>query len=106
VSTPIRDVVSPYGVAELALIGMTGEDFVNAVESLLTRSSGDERRWLKRVDGFLSTMSWERTFERMSVLIARSIDGDAKEARPEPAAPAHARRTVPAASHFDVAMEA
>jgi UDP-galactopyranose mutase len=106
VSTPIRDVVSPYGVAELALIGMTGEDFVNAVESLLARSSGDERRWLKRVDGFLSTMSWERTFERMSALIAQSIDSDEKEARSEPAAAAYARRTVPAASHFDVALEA
>jgi glycosyltransferase involved in cell wall biosynthesis len=106
VSTPIRDVVSPYGVAELALIGMTGEDFVNAVESLLTRTSGDERRWLKRVDGFLSTMSWERTFERMSALIARSVNGDEKEARTEPAAAAHARRTVPVASHFDVALEA
>jgi len=88
------------------LIGMTGEDFVNAVESLITRTSGDERRWFKRVDGFLSTMSWERTFERMSALIARSISGDEKEVSPEPATPAHARRTVPAAPHFDVALEA
>jgi UDP-galactopyranose mutase len=104
VSTPIRDVVSPYGLAELALIGMTGEDFVNAVESLLARSSGDQRRWLKRVDGFLSTMSWERTFERMSALIARSIDNDEREARSAPAA--HARHAVSAATHFDVALEA
>jgi hypothetical protein len=34
------------------------------------------------------------------------MNGDEQAARPEPATPAHARRTVPAASHFDVALEA
>ena len=105
VSTPIRDVVAPYGLAELALIGMTGEDFVHAVESLLARSNGEQRKWLKRVDGFLSTMSWDRTFERMSALIAQSIAND-DEARAAQAAHAHARRVAPASSKFDVALEA
>jgi UDP-galactopyranose mutase len=104
VSTPIRDVVAPYGLAELALIGMTGEDFVNAVESLLARSSGEQGRWLKRVDGFLSTMSWDRTFERMSALITDAV-ANRDEARAAQTAHAHTRRT-PAAAHFDVALEA
>ena len=105
VSTPIRDVVAPYAVAELALIGMTGEDFVNAVECLLARSEGEERRWLKRVDGFLSTMSWDRTFERMSALIAQSIAND-EETRAAQSARAHTRRMARASSARDVALEA
>ncbi|HEV7705306.1 MAG TPA: glycosyltransferase [Gemmatimonadaceae bacterium] len=105
VSTPIRDVVAPYGVAELALIGMTGEDFVIAVESLLARSHGEERKWLKRVDGFLSTMSWDRTFERMSALIAQSIAND-EETRAAQTAHAHTRRMSRIASPRDVALEA
>jgi UDP-galactopyranose mutase len=103
VSTPIRDVVAPYGVAELALIGTTAEDFVNAVERLLTRSHSEHRKWLKRVDGFLSTMSWDRTFERMSALIAQSI---ANEDETRAALTAHSRRIAPASSQLDVALEA
>jgi glycosyltransferase involved in cell wall biosynthesis len=105
VSTPIRDVVAPYGVAELALIGMTGEDFVNAVESLLARSHGEHRNWLKRVDGFLSTISWDRTFERMSALISQSIAND-EETRVAQTAPAHTRRMARTSSQRDVALEA
>ncbi len=80
VSTPIRDVVSPYGVAELAQIGSTAQDFVNAIEMEIARSASDRTRWLKRVDGFLSTMSWDRTQERMSALI---LAGDRERARAE-----------------------
>src|SRR5665647_125124 len=105
VSTPIRDVVAPYGLAELALIGMTGADFVDAVEILLARPSGELRKWLKRVDGFLSTMSWDRTFERMSALIAEAV-ANGEEVRAARTAHAHPRRVISTTSSFDVAMEA
>jgi UDP-galactopyranose mutase len=103
VSTPIRDVVAPYGVAELAQIGRTAKDFVMAVESELDRSALDRSRWLKRVDGFLSTMSWDRTHERMSALIAQVIM-NAREVREVPIA--NVRRVVSVASRYDIAMEA
>jgi UDP-galactopyranose mutase len=103
VSTPIRDVVAPYGVAELAQIGRTAKDFVRAVESELNRSTVDRSRWLKRVDGFLSTMSWDRTHERMSALITQVIM-NACEVREVPIA--NVRRAPSVASHYDIAMEA
>ena len=52
VSTPIRDVVAPYGMAELAHIGRTAEDFVDAIEAELVRTEvrasqvAQARRWL------------------------------------------------------------
>ncbi|MBK5189390.1 MAG: glycosyltransferase family 1 protein, partial [Gemmatimonadaceae bacterium] len=91
VSTPIRDVVAPYGVAELAQIGSTVQDFIAAVERALERSDDERRAWLKRVDGFLSTISWDRTFERMSALIAAAIFNET-EARELPVA--HVRRVA------------
>jgi glycosyltransferase involved in cell wall biosynthesis len=103
VSTPIRDVVAPYGVAELAHIGRTAEDFVDAVENELDRSTIERNRWLKRVDGFLSTMSWDRTHERMSALIAQVIV-NAAEVREVPIA--NVRRAAKATPRYDVAMEA
>jgi glycosyltransferase involved in cell wall biosynthesis len=103
VSTPIRDVVAPYGVAELAHIGRTAEDFVDAVENELDRSTIERNRWLKRVDGFLSTMSWDRTHERMSALIAQVIV-NAAEVREVPIA--NVRRAAAVTPRYDVAMEA
>ncbi len=105
VSTPIRDVVAPYGVAELARIGRTVKDFIGAIEAELTRSDTDRRKWRMRVDGFLSTMSWDRTYEQMAGLIAqamaRNAENDARETSVSPI-----RRPVHAAPRFDVAMEA
>ena len=103
VSTPIRDVVAPYGVAELASIGRNAVDFIAAVEHELARSESEHSRWLKRVDGFLSTMSWDRTHERMSALISQVIV-NAVEVREVPLA--NARRAAAVTSRYNVAMEA
>jgi hypothetical protein len=107
VSTPIRDVVTPYGVAELAHIGCTAQDFVQAVESELGRSTLERSRWLTCVDGFLSTMSWDRTYEKMSALISKVIT-DAGEIRklPREVAVANVRRIATVASSYGAAMEA
>jgi len=106
VSTPIRDVVSPYGVAELAQIGRTAEEFVEAVERELDRSSAERSRWFKRVDGFLSTMSWDRTHDKMRELISQLIT-NAAETREVPLATVRRVATVaPLTPRFDVAMEA
>jgi UDP-galactopyranose mutase len=104
VSTPIRDVVAPYGIAELAHIGRTAQDFVRAVEIELGRTTLERGQWLKRVDGFLSTMSWDRTYERMSALISKVI-ANAGEIRklPREVPVANVRRV---ATTFGVVMEA
>jgi UDP-galactopyranose mutase len=107
VSTPIRDVVAPYGVAELARIGRTAEDFVEAIDAELVLSERERGMWLKRVDGFLSTMSWDRTHQQMSALIAGVIATGRVEAVDDmhvaPTKPA--RRVAAGASRFDVALE-
>jgi UDP-galactopyranose mutase len=66
VSTSIRDVVRPYGDEGLVEIADTTEDFVDAVERIFSRTDKERRAWLQRVDEFLSVMSWDETWQRMS----------------------------------------
>jgi UDP-galactopyranose mutase len=70
VSTPIRDVVRPYGEAGLVRIASTANEFVEAIEESLNEES-DERQ--RRADEFLDTMSWDKTYEAMSELISEAI---------------------------------
>ncbi|MFW0717886.1 glycosyltransferase family 1 protein [Pedobacter sp. N23S346] len=65
VSTPIRDVVKPYGTQRLVSIAEHPEDFVQAVEQEL--NAADEAAWLSKVDHFLSDKSWEHTFSAMKL---------------------------------------
>jgi glycosyltransferase involved in cell wall biosynthesis len=74
VSTPIRDVVKPYGEEGLVEIADGPEAFVAAVErSLLKGGAGYGEEWLGRVDEFLSHGSWSRTWQQMSELIDAAI---------------------------------
>jgi UDP-galactopyranose mutase len=66
VSTSVRDVVRPYGDLGLVAIADTPKDFVQSVERLLGPQSPE---WRERVDGFLSDMSWDRTWSAMSSLV-------------------------------------
>jgi glycosyltransferase involved in cell wall biosynthesis len=68
VSTSIRDVVRPYGEQGLVKIADTKNEFITAVEEIFA-GEGQRSEWLKRVDGFLSDMSWDETWSRMSRLI-------------------------------------
>ncbi len=67
VSTPIRDVVEPYGRLGLVEIGRGVPEFAAAVERCL--AAGDEEVWLQRVDEQLAGSSWDETWRRMSALI-------------------------------------
>ncbi len=71
VSTPIRDVVRPYGEAGVVRIASTAEEWVAAAEAAM-REDRDER-WA-RADAVLSQTSWDRTHARMRALIADAID--------------------------------
>ena len=64
VSTPIRDVVHPYGDEGLVAIGKDSNDFVTIIETLLT-TPGCEA-WLQEIDSFLDNNSWDLTVRAMT----------------------------------------
>ena len=69
VSTPIADVVSPYGEQGLVAIARDAGEFVAATQELL---DGD-RPALETVDTFLARGSWDRTWEAMAALIDDTV---------------------------------
>jgi UDP-galactopyranose mutase len=72
VSTPIRDVVQPYGNLGLVRIASTAEDFVLAAERSM--AFGLTMKWRRRVDAFLSTLSWDDTCSSMRTLITDALE--------------------------------
>jgi len=62
VSTPIHDVVEPYGRLGLVKIAANAEQFCEAVRGLLQSNSPG---WLPAVDEFLRLTSWDETFQGM-----------------------------------------
>lgn len=72
VSTPVRDVVNPYGDKGLVWIADTVAQFVRAIESALAMN-GEKGRWLRSVDEFLATVSWDDTWKRMRALMAAEL---------------------------------
>lgn len=66
VSTPIRDVVRPYGNEGLVEIAATADEFVNCIESAM---NGDGEAGAAKAKDFLSGMSWDSTFSEMLRLI-------------------------------------
>jgi UDP-galactopyranose mutase len=72
VSTPIADVVNPYGEMKLVEIAATPQEFIEAVERSLEHND-TESDWLNRVDNFLASTSWDDTWSRMSSLIDDTI---------------------------------
>jgi UDP-galactopyranose mutase len=71
VSTPIRDVVRPYGDKGLVHIASTAEEFVNAIETAMSENV-DEKRAAARE--FLATMSWDKTQNAMADLVDEAVD--------------------------------
>lgn len=89
VSTSIRDVVRPYGELGLVSIADTDHDFLKAVEKIFAAEEGERLAWLSRVDDFLSGMSWDETWSRMSRHINEVLT---TRASLRPAAPVQAAR--------------
>jgi hypothetical protein len=71
VSTPIADVVQPYGNLGLVHIASTPAEFVEALETAMGEDA-DERQ--KAVTEFLSKNSWDKTFRRMEELIVAAME--------------------------------
>lgn len=66
VSTPITDVVHPWGDDGMVEIAADAEGLVRKIEAVMARS---REPWLSKVDRRLSTMSWDRTWGSMLRLI-------------------------------------
>ena len=62
VSTPIKDVVRPYGENGMVHIGSTAEEFAAAICKEL---KSDKKEWLVQVDEFLKQNSWDLTCSAM-----------------------------------------
>lgn len=71
ISTPIRDVVSPYG--DLGLVGIANgaSEFISVSDRLLASPISSEGRAL--IDQFLSQSSWEKTWSDMNKLIVDKL---------------------------------
>lgn len=63
ISTPIRDVVSPYGDNKLVHIVNNADEFIAAAEIELAKKRRSS--WTKKVDAFLEGNSWDRTWSQM-----------------------------------------
>jgi glycosyltransferase involved in cell wall biosynthesis len=72
ISTPIRDVINPYGIQKLVYICNDCDEFVEAIEKELTTESKEE--WLNQVDQFLKHNSWDKTHETMQEQIKNTIE--------------------------------
>jgi UDP-galactopyranose mutase len=75
ISTPIRDVVRPYGDNKLVHIVNNADEFIKAAEKELARKR--KSAWLKKVDEFLMGNSWDRTWSKMVRLIENSLEQSA-----------------------------
>jgi UDP-galactopyranose mutase len=72
ISTPINDVVHPYGDEALVHIAADAEAWVAAGEEILAAKDQREK-WLKRVDTFLTGNSWDQTYLSMKSLIINTL---------------------------------
>jgi UDP-galactopyranose mutase len=77
ISTPIRDVVRPYGDNNLVHIASTAEEFITCAEKELKKRG--RKTWMAKVDAFLSGNSWDRTWSQMvrqieNIVVKQSAD--------------------------------
>jgi len=88
VSTPIRDVVRPYGDLNLVHIAATADEFAQGIEKALHQHNDAD--WRRRTDEYLDTISWDLTWEQMVKLMQ-----DRMERKLSPALEDSASSTTP-----------
>jgi UDP-galactopyranose mutase len=71
VSTPIADVVHPYGTNKLVNIASGKEDFIKAIEKELKITG--RKMWCSKVEKYLLKNSWDLTCADMFKLIRKTI---------------------------------
>ncbi|WP_210521013.1 glycosyltransferase family 1 protein [Hymenobacter terricola] len=78
VSTPIRDVVRPYGDLKLVQIADNAADFGRAIATALTQRTDAD--WRQRTDDYLATISWDQTWQQMVDLMQQRLAGKTPDA--------------------------
>ena len=73
ISTPLRDVLNPYSTLGFASIGCDAIAFVQKAQAAMETEISANRQ--RQIDAFLSTQSWDTTWERMASLISNAIEG-------------------------------
>jgi UDP-galactopyranose mutase len=63
VSTPIKDVVTEYGLTDLVEIAATASEFASALDRAI--SADHDAEWIERVDRKLALSSWDITWSAM-----------------------------------------
>jgi glycosyltransferase involved in cell wall biosynthesis len=72
ISTPIRDVVNPYGEQKLVHIAANAEELIAAGQTILNNTA-DRASWLTAVDAFLEGNSWDTTCAAMQQLMGKAV---------------------------------
>jgi len=72
VSTPIQDVINPYGDQKLVRICSGTKTFASAIEKELQIQ--DRKEWETKVNAFLAAISWDQTQQDMANQICASIE--------------------------------
>lgn len=91
VSTPIKDVVDPYG--HLVSIAATSEEFIAACDEILARSPEQQAQHARDLAAAIALTSWEATASRMAELIEQA-DTDRQPVVLVPSQPAVAAAAV------------
>lgn len=81
VSTSIRDVVRPYGDRNLVTIADEPGEFIHGIERALAQRS--DAAWLRQVDAFLATTSWDRTYAAMRQKIGEGLEAKSHQSLAE-----------------------
>ena len=71
ISTPITDVINPYGNEELVYITANAEEFTAAAIEILQQQ--DRSQWLQKTDAFLSNISWDQTWSDMVSIMTEAL---------------------------------
>lgn len=71
VSTPIQDVVKPYGEKDLVYIADNATGFAEAIRRALLE---DQTKRQRQADAFLAAMSWDYTWAKMEQLIEEALE--------------------------------
>jgi len=74
VSTPIRDVINPYGLQGLVQVAGSNEEFLRGIETALENQNSST--WLTKVDAFLADKSWDDTYKQMKNKITQVLSQD------------------------------
>ncbi len=80
VSTPVRDVVRPYGEEGMVAIASTAGAFGDAIARALAHPDPE---WRARVDRYLGQLSWDRTWADMRTLVEDAVRRRATAVRAE-----------------------